>query len=78
MGDNDCKGKERSMSKKDYDLNYQKNNIKRVYLTLNKEHDKDIIEYIDSLDNVNGEIKEVLRMRAKHVRAINMIKKNAE
>ena len=66
------------MSKKDYDLKYQKNNIKRVYLALNKEHDKDIIEYLDSLDNVNGEIKEVLRMRAKHVRAINMIKKNAE
>ena len=66
------------MSKKDYDLKYQKNNIKRVYLTLNKTHDKDIIEYLDSLDNVNKEIKEVLRMRAKHVRAINMIKKNAE
>lgn len=66
------------MSKKDYDLNYQKQNIKRVYLTLNKTHDKDIIEYLDSLDNVNKEIKEVLRMRAKHVRAINMIKKNAE
>lgn len=66
------------MSKKDYDLKYQKANIKRVYLTLNKEHDKDIIEYLDSLGNVNGEIKEVLRMRAKHVRAINMIKKNAE
>jgi len=66
------------MSKKDYDLKYQKANIKRVYLTLNKTHDKDIIEYLDSLDNVNKEIKEVLRMRAKHVRAINMIKKNAE
>ena len=66
------------MSKKDYDLNYQKQNIKRVYLTLNKTHDKDIIEYLDSLDNVNKEIKELLRMRAKHVRAINMIKKNAE
>ena len=65
------------MSKKDYDLKYQKENIKRVYLTLNKEHDKDIIEYLDSLDNVNKEIKEVLRMRAKHVRAINMIKKDA-
>ena len=66
------------MSKKDYDLNYQKQNIKRVYLTLNKTHDKDIIEYLDSLDNVNKEIKEVLRMRAKHVRAINTIKKKAE
>lgn len=66
------------MSKKDYDLKYQKENIKRVYLTLNKEHDKDIIEYLDSLDNVNGEIKEVLRMRAKHVRAIKMIGENTK
>lgn len=66
------------MSKKDYDLKYQKENIRRIYLTLNKEHDKDIIEYLDSLDNINREIKEVLRMRAKHVRAINMIKKEAE
>lgn len=66
------------MSKKDYDLAYQKNNIKRVYLTLNKTHDKDIIEYLDSLDNINREIKEVLRMRAKHVRAIKMIGENTK
>ncbi len=65
-------------NKRKYDQEYQRKNCKQVKLLLNKEKDKDIIEYLDSLDNVNGEIKEVLRMRAKHVRAINMIKKNAE
>lgn len=65
------------MRKSDYDRQYMKNNCRVYRLQLNKEHDKDIIEYLDSLDNVNGEIKEVLRMRAKHVRAINMIKKDA-
>jgi hypothetical protein len=78
MGNTTGKGKERSMSKKDYDIKYQKQNIRRINLALHKEKDKDIIEYLDSLDNVNGEIKEVLRMRAKHVRSINMIKKDAE
>lgn len=66
------------MSKKDYDIKYAKEKIRRVVIALNKEKDKDIIEYLDSLDNINREIKEVLRMRAKHVRAINMIKKDAE
>lgn len=66
------------MRKSDYDRNYMKQNCKVYRLQLNKEKDKDIIEYLDSLDNVNGEIKEVLRMRAKHVRAIKMIGENTK
>lgn len=49
------------MSKKDYDLAYQKNNIKRVYLTLNKERDKDIIEFLGKQNNVNGTLKSLIR-----------------
>ena len=49
------------MSKKDYDLKYQKNNIKRVYLTLNKERDKDIIEFLGKQNNVNGTLKSLIR-----------------
>lgn len=53
------------MSKKDYDLKYQKANIKRVYLTLNKEHDKDIIALLEQQKNVNGFLKELLREHIK-------------
>lgn len=49
------------MSKKDYDLKYQKANIKRVYLTLNKERDKDIIEFLGKQNNVNGTLKSLIR-----------------
>ena len=49
------------MSKKDYDLKYQKANIKRVYLTFNKEHDKDIIEFLGKQNNVNGRLKSLIR-----------------
>lgn len=49
------------MSKKDYDLKYQKANIKRVYLTLNKERDKDIIEFLEKQNNVNGTLKSLIR-----------------
>ena len=63
------------MSKKDYDLKYQKENVKRIYLTLNKEHDKDIIEWLESVDNVNGTIKQVLRTRAGYLHQIDLLKK---
>lgn len=48
------------MSKKDYDMEYAKANVKRIVLALNKEKDKDIIELLENR-NVNGFIKELLR-----------------
>lgn len=53
------------MSKKDYDLRYQKENVKRVYLTLSKVNDRDIIEWLDRQSNKNGAIKTVIREKIK-------------
>lgn len=40
---------------------YEKNVIKRVELKLNKRYDGDIIEFLESKDNVNGYLKELIR-----------------
>ena len=53
------------MSKKDYDLNYQKENCKQIKLQLNKEKDKDIIQWLESQSNVNGTLKQLIREKIK-------------
>lgn len=63
------------MRKSDYDRQYMKNNCRVYRLQLNKEKDKDIIEWLDSLDNVNGTIKQVLRTRAGYLHQIDLLKK---
>ena len=40
---------------------YQKANIKRVVLKLNKKTDQDIIAFLEAQKSVNGEIKRILR-----------------
>lgn len=40
---------------------YDKTHTKGIYLKLNKEKDKDIIEYLESVGNVQGLIKELIR-----------------
>lgn len=49
------------MSKKDYDMQYQKEHVKRVYFVLNKASDKDIVDFLAKQDNVNGFLKELVR-----------------
>lgn len=44
---------------------YRKANIRRIVLSLNRNTDHDIIAYLDSLDNIQGEIKRVLRNEIK-------------
>lgn len=44
---------------------YQKANIKRVVLKLNKKTDADIIEYLDQQKNVNGKLKDIIREKIK-------------
>lgn len=61
MGDTTGKGKERSMSKKDYDIKYQKQNIRRINLALHKETDADILDFLEKQTNVNGFIKSLIR-----------------
>ena len=42
-------------------LKYKKENIKRVEINLNRETDADIIGFLEGLDNVQGEIKRLVR-----------------
>lgn len=58
------KGK-KDMSKKDYDLKYQREKLKRIYFTLNKENDDDIITFLAQQDNVQGLLKRLIREEIK-------------
>ena len=47
-------------AQKRYDLN-NKDKFRSVFLKLNKESDKDILDKLDSVDNKQGYIKELIR-----------------
>ena len=49
------------MRKSDYDRQYMKNNCRAYRLQLNKEKDKDIVDYLDRQENVNGTLKSLIR-----------------
>lgn len=51
--------------KKDYDIRYQKTNLKRVYFNLNRKTDKDIIEYLEEHKPVQSELKRLIREEIK-------------
>lgn len=57
------------MSKKDYDVQYQKEHVKRVYFVLNKASDKDIVDFLATKDNVNGFLKELVREKMREERS---------
>ena len=42
-------------------MKYEKANIKRVVLKLNKNTDQDIIAFLEAQKSVNGEIKRIMR-----------------
>ena len=44
---------------------YRKNNIRRIVVSLNRNTDQDIIDFLDTKDNIQGYIKEVLRSEIK-------------
>lgn len=44
---------------------YQKENIKRVVVKLNKNTDDDIIKHLEQKDNVQGYIKQIIRKDIK-------------
>lgn len=46
-------------------IKYEKNNIKRIVLKLNKKIDSDIIKYLDQQKNVNGKLKNIIREKIK-------------
>lgn len=45
---------------------YFKKNIRQIMVRLNKSTDQDLIDYVDSLDNIQGEIKRLMRARVKN------------
>lgn len=49
-------------SKNSYLVNYNKTHTKLVTLRLNLDKDKDIIDFLDSVGNVNGLLKDLLRL----------------
>ena len=53
------------MDKQKYDLAYQKDNIKQVKFTLNKNTDQDIIKKLDTVQNKNGYLKDLIRQDLK-------------
>ncbi len=53
------------MSKKEYDINYHRTHLKRIVLNLNKEKDKDILDYLSKQTNVQGTLKSLIREQIK-------------
>lgn len=53
------------MNKTQYDIDYQKKNIRRINLSLHRENDKDIIAYLESQTNVQGTLKRMIRRYMK-------------
>lgn len=49
------------MTKAERDMAYQKANIKQVKLNLHLVNDADILRWLDSQDNKQGSIKELIR-----------------
>lgn len=49
------------MSKKEYDLKYQKAKIKQIKFTLNKETDKDILEFLEKKKPIQTYLKWLIR-----------------
>ena len=46
-------------------IKYDKENTKRVFIKLNKNTDKDILDYLDGIPNKQGYIKELIRKDMK-------------
>lgn len=60
-GDNIAKKKEIPFDKTAYDRQYQKDNFTRLVVPLHKEHDADIIQFLDEQENKSGYIKRLIR-----------------
>ena len=46
-------------------IKYDKENTKRVFIKLNKNTDKDILDYLESVQNKQGYIKDIIRKDMK-------------
>lgn len=53
------------MNKKAYDIKYVREKCRQITLLLNKTTDADIIVWLDSKENKNGYLKELIRQEMK-------------
>lgn len=53
--------KKATIKQKAYIIEFNKDNYKQINLRLNENYDKDIIDYLGSLENKNGYLKELIR-----------------
>ena len=44
-----------------YNIQYAKENTRRIALSLNKNTEADMIEYLETVKNINGYIKQLIR-----------------
>lgn len=52
-------------AQKQWSMNYEKANVRRYVLKVNKNTEQDIIEFLDGLKSFNGEIKRLIREEMK-------------
>lgn len=50
-----------SETKKAYDENYQKQNIRQIKLNMNRKTEPEILEWLEKQDNIQGYIKRIIR-----------------
>ena len=55
----------RSEAQKKADRKYEKNNVRRLTIKLNRNTDDDLIDYLEGIDNVQGFVKELIRQHIK-------------
>lgn len=55
------------MKNNQYIIDYNRNKTKLITIRLNKEKDKDIIEFLNYMENVNGYIKLLIRDQIKKI-----------
>lgn len=53
--------KKATNKQKAYQVEFQKNNTTRIRFQLNNEYDADIIEFMNTLPNKNGYLKDLVR-----------------
>ena len=58
--------KKTTIRQKAYAMNYMKNHTKRYKIQLNTDHDSEVIAFLDSLENKNGYLKDLIRQDMKN------------
>ena len=55
------KKKNSRFNKSKYDQQYQKDHVKRIVISLNRERDLDLIDHLEPIQNVSGYVKRLIR-----------------